>query len=241
MPEDSTQSTQTGQAPASGQPQAGIDPTAQAAAGTSQQSSSAAGTQASGTAGQASGGRSADEYERIIAELRKEQAGNRTKLKAFEDAQAAADAAKLSDLEKAQKQAADAAKAVEAYKQRVADYAVRLEASKLGIVDPELAALAIAGRLEFADDGTPSNATDLLKDLVKAKPYLIAQQAGTQTQGQSQTTRQPASSGGAANAGASARVGAFTRESIAKMTPSEYAANRTEIMQWLASTNGSGR
>jgi len=60
-------------------------------------------------------GESPEDYKRMIAELRKENASHRTKLKSFEEAQAAAELAKLGDLEKAQKQAEQAQKQLETY------------------------------------------------------------------------------------------------------------------------------
>src|SRR5262249_34306182 len=49
-------------------------------------------------------------------------------------------------------------------------------ARKLGIVDPLVAASLIKDKLEFDDDGSPSNAEPLLRALVKDKPYLASAQ-----------------------------------------------------------------
>src|SRR5947209_2989494 len=56
---------------------------------------------------QAGSGKTPDDYERMIAELRKENASHRTKLKKFEDDDALRTQAQMSELEKAQKQATD--------------------------------------------------------------------------------------------------------------------------------------
>ena len=87
--------------------------------------------------------KSPEDYERMIAELRKENAGARTKLKAFEDAQAAADLAKLGDLEKATKRADNAEKQIQQYKTELVNAQVRLAAKDKGIIDPDMAALAL--------------------------------------------------------------------------------------------------
>lgn len=182
--------------------------------------------QAAGTDSQASQTDDIAALRRELEATRKEAATHRTKLKAFEDAQAAADAAKLSDLEKASKRADAAEAAAAAYRAKVIDYEVRLQAQALKIVDPELAALAVQPKLEFDDSGNPTNAEALLKELTKQKPWLLEQAA--------QNQRPPASSGGATNPGASARTGTFTREQINRMTPQEYAANRTAIMDAMS-------
>ena len=124
---------------------------------------------------QAVGGKTPEDYERMVAELRRENASYRTRQKAIEDAQAAADLAKLGDLEKAQKQAADAQKQIETYKQELVNSRVREAAITKGIIDPEIAALALKDKLEYGDDGMPTNLEKALDDLVKAKPYLLTQ------------------------------------------------------------------
>ena len=49
------------------------------------------------------------------------------------------------------------------------------ESGKLNIVDPEAAFTLIRDRIEYDDSGTPKNVDELLRDLVKAKPYLVKQ------------------------------------------------------------------
>lgn len=139
-------------------------------------------------------GKSAEDYERMVSELRKENAQHRTELKKFQDAQAAADLAKLGDLERANKQLETVTKQAETFKARIADMAVQLAAGKLGIRDPEVAATLIREKLEIGDDGAPTNADELLKDLLKAKPYLKAEE-------QQQQQQQPKPNTGATNAG----------------------------------------
>ena len=126
--------------------------------------------------------------------LRKEAAQYRTRLKALEDAQKAADDAKLSDQEKLQKRLAElekaAAEASSNLQQRVMEYEVKLAASRLGIVDPDAAwRLIDASSLEFDESGKPKNLDRVLNELLKDKPWLSAQPtarngaAGSGTQG----------------------------------------------------------
>lgn len=161
-----------------------------------------------------------------LGDTRKEAAQHRTELKKFQDAQ-------LTDQQKLEQRATDAEAANKAYQARIASYAVQIAAQKLGIIDPELAALAIQAQLEYEPDGTPKNAEKLLKDLLVAKPYLAGGQAGA-----AQQQRPPAQSGGATNPGGGARPGVFTREQVRAMSPQEYAANRDAIRQQMAANNG---
>jgi hypothetical protein len=171
---------------------------------------------------------SAEEAARVIAELRRENAKHRTDLKKFEDAQ-------LTEQQRLEKRATEAEAAATAYQQRIAAYEVKLAAQRLGIIDPDLALLAIQSQLEYADDGTPKNADKLLEALAKAKPYLVAAPAQTPAQpaaGAGQ--RQPASSGGATNPGAAQSA------STSDVTWAQYAAmsvtERTHPPTWAKIT-----
>src|SRR5437867_1030084 len=81
------------------------------------------------------------EHERIIAELRKENAAARKRLDTFEKAQQEVEQAKLSDQQKLQKKLADLQKShddVVREKQELAlVHAVSLQAQKLGFQDPD--------------------------------------------------------------------------------------------------------
>ena len=114
------------------------------------------------------------DYDKIIADLRKENAQHRTKLKAFEDQQAAADLAKLGDLEKANKQLEQAQAQLKTLQEKYVDAQVRLAASEK-FADTELAAMAVKGKLEYGDDGLPTNLDKALDELAKNKPLLLKQ------------------------------------------------------------------
>lgn len=131
--------------------------------------------------------KSQQDYDAMIAELRKENAQHRTKLKAFEEAQAAADLAKLGDLEKAQKQHADLqakhAELEQRYKETLINSAVQRSALELGIVHPEkIGRLIDTSQLEFDDDGTPKNAKALVEALLKDMPELAGDKQQTPAQ-----------------------------------------------------------
>lgn len=60
--------------------------------------------------------------------------------------------------------------------ERTTRYELRLKAAELGFADPADAyALIDLTTVEYGDDGSPTNAERLLKDLLKAKPYLAKQ------------------------------------------------------------------
>jgi hypothetical protein len=132
------------------------------------------------------------DYERIIAKLREENAAHRTKLSTYEKAEADRQAAALSDVEKATKRAAEAEARIQQYQQQLAAAHVKLAAQAMGIIDPDLAALAIAGQLQFGDDGLPTNVDALLKELVKQKAYLVAAKPAETPQTPAQTGSTPA-------------------------------------------------
>lgn len=130
------------------------------------------------------------EYEGEIAALRRESASHRTKLTAFEKAEADRQAATLSEQQKLEKRAADAEAQAKAYQMRITSYEVMMAAQKLSIVDPDVAAKLIADDLEFDDQGQPKNVDELLKKLIKDKPYLVAQPQQA-PQNQQPQSRQP--------------------------------------------------
>lgn len=128
----------------------------------------------------------------------------------YEAAQKAADDAKLSEVERASKRAADAerqlADRTRAFQERIISSDIQLNAAKLGIIDPDAAAKLLDwSGLEYDEDGLPTNATALLEQLLTAKPYLrgagaangvnasapVAQQLAQASQGQQQPNIAP--------------------------------------------------
>lgn len=94
------------------------------------------------------------------------------KLAEYEDKERQAQEATLSEIERSKKQAVEAQKLVEQYKQQLITAQVKIAAQALNIIDPELAAMAVQGSLEYGNDGLPTNVDDALKALIKNKPYL---------------------------------------------------------------------
>ena len=94
-------------------------------------------------------------------------------------------AGQMTEAEKLKKSADEATQKAQAAEARLRETVTRLEverqARKLGIVDEDAAyRLLDTSAITFDDDGKPSNIEALLTDLVKAKPYLAAQQATSQ-------------------------------------------------------------
>ncbi len=161
MPEEQTPPPVAGQEPGSGTPQAGTPATPQA------------GTTTTPTT------MTTDEAMAELKRVRAEAAAHRTKLAAFEKAQADAEAAKLSDKERLEKQLADLKTqhetATREARDRIIRYEVQLHAARLGIVDPDAAARLIDyATLELDEAGTPKNVEPVLRALIKARPWLAA-------------------------------------------------------------------
>ena len=127
--------------------------------------------------------KSQSDYDKIIADLRKENAAARVKAKELDDLKAKLEADKLSETEKLQKQITDTQKALDAALAEAQSLKLSTQvattAAKLGFADPD-DAIKFLGKL-----GDDADVDNLLKQLLKDKPYL----AGTQR----------ASSGGATN------------------------------------------
>lgn len=115
-------------------------------------------------------------------------------LKVYQDAEKAAEQATLTASQKLEGQLKSVVEEKERYKQELISAKVALAAHALGIIDPDMAALAVHKSLEYGDDGMPTNLEDALKALVKSKPYLVPKLAETKVEEQStpaQTTQTP--------------------------------------------------
>lgn len=94
--------------------------------------------------------------------------------------------------------------------------AVLTTAARMGVVDPEAAwRLLDANTLKMGEDGQPQGVEEALRELVKAKPYLLGG---------------PTS---AANPSTGRRADRLTREAIEKMTPEEINARWDEVQAVL--------
>lgn len=112
------------------------------------------------------------------------------KLAEYEEKERLAQEATLSEIDKSKKVVeaekaarADVERQLQQMKQELISKMVQLSAKEKGIIDTELASLAIQGKLELGDDGMPTNVDKALDDLIKNKPYL-APKAAVPTQEQ---------------------------------------------------------
>ncbi len=114
-----------------------------------------------------------------VRKLRAEAAEYRKRLRELEQKAQEQENAKLSETERLQKRLAELERERQ---ERTLKYETMLAASRLGIVDPDAAyRLLDVASIEIAEDGTPKNLEDALFELVKAKPYLVAQSSGSPT------------------------------------------------------------
>lgn len=189
--------------------------------------------------GETPGGTTPDDVQR---ELRRLQAGlerankeakeYRVKAEELGKFKADADAAKLSETEKLQRHIADLQKERDDAAQQIRtlkiNTAVTSAAARLGFADPEDAGRFLSDTaLDLDAAGTPTNVEDLLKSLLKAKPYLAGKAVAAPT------------SGGATNpsrtqSGAPPEI---TREYIATLTAEEYARLPRETQLRIAQIN----
>jgi len=182
----------------------------------------------------------ATQLEKLRAELASEQsarkkanseaAKHRHAAKELEDLKTQLETEKLSEQEKLERKLADLQKShdetIRQSQERIINYEVRLQAAQLGIADPNDAVkLMDWSEIEYDDNGTPTNVEDLLKALVKSKPYLVA--------------RKPATSGGATNPPRSVTSGPqeITAEYMSKLKPADYEAlsaeQKAKIQQFM--------
>ena len=226
---DGTNGAPASQAPA-GAPATGQAPQANNSGSPSAASQPQAGGDNSGSQQQAQ--LSQADYDRIIADLRRENAGHRT-----ENQRIAADLKKLQDaqLTDQQKRERDFAEMqTKTLEQELTLQRLHLEnagmrlAPSLGIADPSAAIALVqaehAGDIQREADGTIKNLDALLKKVLADHPVLAG---AAQAQ-----PRPPASSGGATNPGRAAGNGGLTLEQIKSMPMRERMARWEEIEAW---------
>ena len=178
----------------------------------------------------------AQEIEKLKTALKKanaEAAAHRVKANELDKLKADIEAEKLTEKERLEKKIAELQKASDEATRAAQEYRVtselRVQALQLGFADANDATrLLDHAEIEYGEDGTPTNVGDLLKALLKTKPYLAAAPAKT-----SQPAPNP---GGATNPPRSqtSQPTALSWETISKMKPDEYAARQPEIQAWIA-------
>ena len=187
----------------------------------------------------------ADDVKRMRQELdeaRRDAAKAREELKRRDDAQLTEQQKRDRDYAETQTQLLEARLRNQQLEMRDQGHTL---ASQLGItnIGLALAAVQIEHGHELAFDektNQPTNLEKLLKQVLADYPVLAAAQSGQPTGGLpgQPSARPAANSGGATNPGAGARAGTLSREIIAAMSPGEYQARHTEVMQWLAANQG---
>lgn len=184
---------------------------------------------------QATASRDDDAVQKELESLKKalkkandESKEHRLKAKELDELKAKIQAEQLSEKEKLEKKLADLQRshddAARAHQERIINYEVQLKAAQLGIADPSDAVKLLDwSEIEYDDNGSPTNVQELLKSLLKAKPYLAAQTKTTPT------------SGGATNPPRSASTApqALSWDIIGKMNAEQYEARRAEIQAWM--------
>lgn len=168
---------------------------------------------------------SQDDLDRIVKDRLARQ---KSQFADYEDLKAKAarldevEAANLSELEKAQKAAADAAAELDRIRTEAQEArltaAILAEVAKADrkVVDPE-AALRLLDRstLELGEDGVPTNTADAVDALLEARPFLVSSVGGSARGNADQGARKPGPT-------------QLSREALASMKPDEINRARIE-------------
>ena len=136
------------------------------------QETDAVAVQEAATTSAASGGkatRTVQEYEQMVSELRKENAGHRLKLKDLEASEARRREAEMSETEKARSRIKELEEQSSVLQRKAQDSEIRAHAAALRFADPS-DGVAFIDRERIDGDG--GNIPELLQAVLKAKPYL---------------------------------------------------------------------
>ena len=119
-------------------------------------------------------------------QAKKEAADYKKRLEELEQKEREREEAEKTELERAQARAEAAEKAAQEASERIRQTETRasivMEANKLNIIDPEAAyTLLDKDDLEYDDSGRPTNVSEALESLIKAKPYLVKQEETPKT------------------------------------------------------------
>lgn len=179
------------------------------------------------------------ELERLKASLKRANAEakeHREKATELDKLKARIEDEKLTEKQRLEKQLAELQKTHNEHvlqaQERLVNAEIRSQLALQGIKNPKVARLIDRERLEYDDDGTPTNVADLLKELFKEIPELAGGKATP-------------SSGGATNPARSQTSGPqeLSWEYIGALTPADYdkmsAGERQRITMWI--TNNPAR
>lgn len=146
------------------------------------------------------------DYERIIADLRKENAAHRTGKSAAEAELKKLRDAQLSEEERRAQALDEAVKRAETYRTRIGSAELKVASQAAGIIDPDVAVALLGSKVDYDETGEPKNVAKLVEQLKADKPHLFAAAPGNGTAGTT-ASGQRTSSGGATNPGSGARAG----------------------------------
>jgi hypothetical protein len=162
----------------------------------------------------------------------------RNRLAQLEAAAKRAEDAKLSDQERLHKRVAElegaAQTAARAQQETVLRYEVQLQAARLNIVDPDVAAkLLDMSQVTYDAAGQPQGVEAALEALIADKPYLIASGTGAGSPGaRGATPATPASASPTNPATRSSTVTATRRYSQAELADRDfYLSNREDVIR----------
>jgi hypothetical protein len=147
----------------------------------------------------------ARKYAEEAATERKARKALEAKLAEYQKRDQEAENAKLGDLEKAQKQAAELAKQVEVYRKAAAVSELKVAAKDAGAISVNAVVAILAGQIEYGDDGAPTNVAELLKGLTQDEPQLFKSATP-------EPAKPPVSSGGATSPGRAASAAATANQ-----------------------------
>jgi hypothetical protein len=103
----------------------------------------------------------------------------------------------------------------------------------LGLIDPDLALLAIKSQIVYNDDHEPTNVAELLTGLKASKAFLFGGAAAATAHAASPQVPAGSPTNPAAGSGAAATPSSFTRAQLKAMTPAEYEKNQVAINEAL--------
>lgn len=177
-----------------------------------------------------------EEMARELAKVRQEAAANRVarrELEKLQRAQMSKEEQLAADLAASQKERDTL---IAQHRATTLAYETKLLATELGLIDPEAAIkLLDASAIEYDEQtGAPKNLKKLMRELIAAKSYLVAQNAANGQQ--APALRQPSSASATNSANGSNRTLTFTESQIAALSYEDYQKHRAAI--WQAQREG---
>lgn len=211
-------STQTGEPTGgTGQTTTGQDPTTDPTANPTTGQPPGTDPQTAGPSGTTQQQLSPEAHAAELKRARDEAATSRQELKTLRDELKAIKDAQLTDAQRVQQERDELKSANTTLEQKLVAAKVEARAATKGIVDPEVAAGLVAGKVTLDENGNPANIDEVLDALIAEKPYLKSTEpAATPPPPGSQTS--PANGNGGHATG-----GQLTLATLKSMTPQQIA------------------